>query len=75
MIVYFFKFIFLYVLFMKLLRELIYKDSKFYLGLEEGNVFNKDIMVFFNLMLLIMVRVEFSYNERLLLRVGNYCFL
>ena len=74
MTVYLSKFIPLYASLTKPLRELTHKDSKFHLRSEESNAFNKDAMVFLNLMLSIMVRVESNYNERLSPRAGNHCF-
>ena len=74
MTVYLSKFIPLYASLTKPLRELTHKDSKFHLRPEESNAFNKDTMVFLNLMLSIMVRVESNYNERLSPRAGNHCF-
>lgn len=74
MIGYLLKFIFKYVLLIVFLRQLIYKDMKFKWGVEENEVFEKfkvsiiseSIMVYFNLVKVIVVRVEVSYYEGLL---------
>lgn len=68
---YFLKFILRYVLLIVLLWKLIYKDIKFKWGVEENEVFenlkvsiiSESIMVYFNLVRLIVVRVEVSFYE------------
>lgn len=74
MIGYLLKFILRYVFLIVFLWELIYKDIKFKWGVKENEVFEKlkvsiiseSIMVYFNLVRLIVVRVEVSFYEGLL---------